>query len=223
MSHELIEGRLHRLDLGFVNAYLVDDGEVTLVDTGIPRSVGSLRAELTQAGYDAEALDRVLLTHFDLDHAGGLAGLGGDVPIYAMEPDASFTDGSAKPPPRNHKGLFQRLTGLLYTPTESVDRLADGETVGSFTAHHTPGHTPGHTVYLHDELPVALLGDLVREDDGRLERPPWFINYDTGQVVESVRGLASLEPAFDVAAMGHGEPLVDAGDAALQELASRLR
>lgn len=135
MSDELIEGRLHRLDLGFVNAYLVDDGEVTLVDAGISRSVGTLRAELTQAGYDAGAL----------------------------------------------------------------------------------------AVYLHDELPVALLGDLVREDDGRLERPPWFINYDTGQVVESIRALASLEPAFDVAAMGHGEPLVDAGDAALQELASRLR
>ncbi|MDZ7702477.1 MAG: hypothetical protein U5J98_10710 [Halobacteriales archaeon] len=112
---------------------------------------------------------------------------------------------------------------MLYTPVEPVERVADGESVGAFTARHTPRLTPGHAVFLHDELPVAFLGDLLREDDGRLAMPPWFINYDTGQVVESIRTIAGLQPTFDAAAMGHGEPLVDAGEDALQKLASRFR
>ena len=42
--------QLWRFDLGSVNAYLVDDGEVTLVDAGTPRSVGTLRSGLATAG-----------------------------------------------------------------------------------------------------------------------------------------------------------------------------
>lgn len=37
---------MYRLDLGFVNASLVDDGDVTLVDAGMGRTVDRLRAEL---------------------------------------------------------------------------------------------------------------------------------------------------------------------------------
>lgn len=140
-----------------------------------------------------------------------------------MEPDASFAEGSKKPPLRSLKGSFQRLTGLLYTPPPGpIERVADGDAVGGFTAYHTPGHTPGHTVYLHETLPVGVLGDLVRESDGRLEAPPWFINYDTRTNASSIRALADRDLEFDIATMGHGEPLTEGGDAALQALARRL-
>lgn len=240
MTEALLDDRVYRLDLGMVNAYLVDDGEpsnarrtssdrrsdggeVTLVDAGTPGGVDTLRSELAAAGYTAADLDRVLVTHFDFDHVGGLAGLEAEGPVYAMEPDASFIDGSATPPLTNHKGLLQRLLGVrLRSPGRPVERLADGDRVGEFTAIHTPGHTPGHVVYRHETLPVALLGDLVREDGGRLEAPPWYINYDTGQNASSVRALADQEREFAVAGMGHGEPLREGGDAALQALARRL-
>lgn len=124
-------------------------------------------------GYGPGNLDRGLLTHFDLDHAGGITGLKTEAPIHASEPDASFADGSAKPAAHEPQGLFQRLTGLLYIAREApIERVADGHAVGAFTARHTPGRTPGHATYLHADPLVALLGDLVRETDGRLETPP---------------------------------------------------
>lgn len=72
MTDELLPGKVYRLDLGRVNAYLVDDGETTLIDAGTPNAVDDLRAELDEAGYDDDDIDRVLITHFDLDHVGTL-------------------------------------------------------------------------------------------------------------------------------------------------------
>ncbi|WP_440991980.1 MBL fold metallo-hydrolase [Haloarchaeobius baliensis] len=215
--------RLWRLDLGSVNAYLVDDGEVTLVDAGTPRSVDRLRSGLATAGYAVDDLDRLLVTHFDLDHVGGIAGLDPDCPCYAMEPDASFVAGSRKPPLGNRKGLFQRAAGLVLTlPDQPVERVTDGEQVGGFTAYHTPGHTPGHTVYHHPELGVAMLGDLVRETDGSLGTLPWPLAYDDRRNDESIRSLADRGLGFEFACMGHGDPITARGDEVLARLAAAL-
>ena len=147
MTTELVDDRVYRLDLGIVNAYLVDDGETTLIDAGTPTATDDLRAALEDAGYGERDLDRVLLTHFDVDHVGTLADLAFDGPIHAAEPDASFLDGSRTPPVSNRKGAFQRVANLFLTrPSAPVRRVADGASVGEFDAYHTPGHTPGHTV-----------------------------------------------------------------------------
>ena len=47
-------------------------------------------------------------------------------------------------------------------------RVADGASVGGFDAVYAPGHTPGHTVYMHEGLDAAFLGDLVAERGGSL-------------------------------------------------------
>ena len=78
MTDELVADRLYRLDLGMVNAYLVDTGETTLVDAGTPNAVNDLRGELDEAGYEVRDIDRVLIAHFDLDHVGTLAHLAFD-------------------------------------------------------------------------------------------------------------------------------------------------
>jgi glyoxylase-like metal-dependent hydrolase (beta-lactamase superfamily II) len=206
-----------------VNAYLVADDETTLIDTGMPNAVDDIRSELNDAGYGDGDIDRVLITHFDLDHVGTLALLDFDGPIYAMEPDASFIDGSQKPPLSNHKGILQRLTDFWLTrPTQPIRRLDEGQTVGNFTTFHTPGHTPGHAVFIHDTLGVAFLGDLVAEDDGALTTAPWILTYDTSENANSVRELAARNPSFEVAAMGHGMPVTENGAAALDELARTL-
>jgi glyoxylase-like metal-dependent hydrolase (beta-lactamase superfamily II) len=96
--------------------------------------------------------------------------------------------------------------------------VADGETVGSFTAYHTPGHTPGHVAYVSEELDVALLGDLVRERRGALVHSPWLMSYDAEAVRRSVRRLVERGPAFSAACLGHGHPLREGGSAALSRL-----
>ena len=229
MSDEVVPG-VHRLDLGFVNAYLVDDRDrdvadpaLTLVDAGTPGKTAELRAEIRAAGYDVDDVDRILCTHYDFDHVGGVAELDLDAPVFAMEPDASLLDGAAKPPLRNHKGLFQRLVGaFLERPARPARRVADGDAVGGFVAHHAPGHTPGHAVFVHEALSLGVLGDLVRGVGGELRASTRYVCYDGARNAESIRSLAARNLGFEAAATGHGEPLRTGGAAALDRLAARL-
>jgi len=224
------------LELGFVpplgaNAYLVDEaalsGEregLTLVDTGFRRNSPSILDELGGLGHGPADLDRVLLTHYDLDHVGGLHRLAPafDGPVYLGAADLALLRGEADPELVHHKGLFHRVVReALPLPDVDCYPLADGDTVGGFTAYETPGHNPGHLIYHHDAASTAFLGDLVWAEDGALTTPFWGDSYDMGELRASVRALAPRLPAFDVAAMGHGDPLTADGSAALQALADR--
>nr|WP_256392291.1 MBL fold metallo-hydrolase [Natronoarchaeum rubrum] len=221
MTTTLVEGLVWQFDLGMVNAYLIDDGEVTLVDAGTPRSADDIRSRMAEIGYEPADIDRVLITHYDLDHVGGIAGLDLDAPIYAREPDASHFEGSASPSPTNRKGLFQRVVGVWVTrPDEPVRRVEDS--IGGFDAYATPGHTAGHTAFVHEELRTALVGDLVTGDDGALSTPPLPMTKDPSRNAESIRELAARELDVDVVAMGHGDPVVEDGAAALADLARRV-
>jgi glyoxylase-like metal-dependent hydrolase (beta-lactamase superfamily II) len=221
MATELVDG-VWRLDLGAVNAYLVEDGdELLLFDAGTPWSAGGIRNGLAAAGYGASEVDRVVVTHYDLDHVGALSKLSElSAPVLLGEPDASYLDGAGSPPLGNHKGSFQRLTGLLLSrPALDVERIDGGDSVGSFTAYHTPGHTPGHLAYVSEARDVAILGDMVREAEGRLRPSPWVISYDTGEVADSIRELARRAPAFAVGCPGHGDPITERASDHLRGLA----
>ncbi|WP_459193773.1 MBL fold metallo-hydrolase [Halosimplex sp. J119] len=213
------------IDLRGTNAYLVDDGgDLTLVDAGMPWQGGDVVTAVAEAGFALDDLDRVFVTHFDVDHVGGLARFDGlDVPIYVGQRDAGLVAGRTSPPLRFPKGGFQRAMGLLYTPPDNdVVPLADGDTVGSFTAYETPGHTPGHVAYVSEELGVALLGDLAMESDGELRPSPWFLSSDTDHNRASVRRLADESPNFEVAAIGHGVPFERGGADRFADLAASL-
>jgi glyoxylase-like metal-dependent hydrolase (beta-lactamase superfamily II) len=222
MVTELREG-VWRIDCGSVNAYLADDDVLTLVDAGTPRDAGTIRAAVEQAGFTVGDIERILVTHYDLDHVGTLSKLGTDAPIYMGAGDVAFFLGDEKPPLGNRKGALQRVAGtLVASPRGEVHGVADGDEIGSFTAFHTPGHTPGHTAYVSEELSVAFVGDLVMERSGELKASPWYLSYDTDRVRESVHYLADQEPAVEVLAMGHGTPFVRDGAVRLAELGERL-
>lgn len=116
MADQLADGVWY-LDLGLIkpfasNAFLVDDGVVqtavegaseqkrddpaegglTLVDTGTWWNEPSIREELADAGFGPGDLDRMLLTHYDLDHVGGLKRLLAefDGPVFLGRPDFGF-------------------------------------------------------------------------------------------------------------------------------------
>ena len=66
---------LYHISLGSVNAYLIEDDGLTLVDTGAPGSTGKLLAAIRAGGKRPEAITRVLLTYWHPDHAGNAAEL----------------------------------------------------------------------------------------------------------------------------------------------------
>jgi glyoxylase-like metal-dependent hydrolase (beta-lactamase superfamily II) len=218
------------LDLGLVpplatNGYLLDDGdEVTLVDPGLPWNRPSIGDELASIGYELDDVSQVIVTHYDLDHAGGLRAFSEfDGPVYMGAADVALATGEDDPSLFHHKGLVHRAVRGLYGLPDGLDvrSVEDGDTLGGFTAYHTPGHNPGHTVYRH-ESGVAFLGDLVWEEGGELTPPFWLDSYDMRAVRESIRDVAERLPAFEVAAMAHGTPLTTDGDEAVGRLARDL-
>jgi glyoxylase-like metal-dependent hydrolase (beta-lactamase superfamily II) len=212
------------IELSGVNAYLVDDGTLTLVDAGLPWHRRSIQRAVAEVAGSMEAIDRVLLTHYDLDHVGTLARLDGlDAPIHVGRVDYPYLVGEQSPPWRNHKGAFQRALGWLASPPDNpVEIVDDGDEIGGLTAHHAPGHTPGHTVYVSESLSVAFLGDLVREDDGALEPSPSIISYDIDAVHESILALRDRLPEFEAACPGHGVPFHEGGRERFSECAETL-
>lgn len=230
MAEEIAPG-VWLLSLGWIepfgaNAYLVDDDALTLVDAGMPLNARGIRPEIEATGAAVSDIERVLVTHYDLDHTGGLARLVPDLdaPVYIGDSDDRLLKGEWDPPWLHHKGLFHRAVRRAFSIPEelAVHSVADGDEIGGFTAHHTPGHNPGHTAYLHEGLGVGLLGDLVWEDDGRLTTPVWLDSYDMGTLRESVRRLAEEGQPFEIACMGHGQPLRAGGHDALRDLAARV-
>jgi len=221
MATELAAG-CWRIACTGVNAYLLDADELVLVDAGTPLDAGTIRSGVADAGHALADVDRVLVTHFDLDHVGALWRLDDDLaaPVHAPEPDASYLTRAAAPP-WSRKGVMQRmLRPLARPPALEVRRVEDGDELAGLTAYHTPGHTPGHTVYAADD--VGFLGDLVFGDGETYDTPPWFVNDDTDAVERSIRELAAADLGFDVGCQGHGAPLPTGAGDALAALAERL-
>lgn len=195
------------------NVYLVDDGDLTLVDAGWPGDEATVREALSGAGVALADIDRVLLTHYDVDHVGSLAALTPelDAPVSVHEADAPYVAGERRPPWLGrtvfgpiHQLLYRRLT----LPDLPIREVVDGDEVGGFRVVHTPGHTPGHVVYVHEGLDAAFLGDLAVGWSDGLKPADRFTSHDAGRARESIREL--LERAtFEYACPGHGPPQDD--------------
>lgn len=218
-----LDSRVYRLVDGPSNVYLVDDGDLTLVDAGIPGDAKSIREGIRALGHAVVDVDRVLLTHYDYDHVGALASLGLDAPIHAGEPDATYVTGAAKPPLSNTKGLMQRVLGRkLDFPDLTSLPVTDDEEIGGFRAYHTPGHTAGHTVYLHEGLDIAFLGDCVRESESTLQPMPGWLCVDAERNHQSIKHLSERTSTFDYGAPGHGDPITAGASAVLRRVAAGL-
>jgi glyoxylase-like metal-dependent hydrolase (beta-lactamase superfamily II) len=212
------------IDLGSVNAYLVDDDVLTLIDAGLPWHSGEIVDAIVEAGFTLSDLDRALVTHYDADHVGGLERLEGlGASVYAGTESAPLVAGRRSPGWDSHKAITQSVARLFYSDTDvEVMGLADGESIGSFTVYDTPGHTSGHVAYVSEKHDAAFLGDLVRESDGALEPSPWYLSEDVTAVRESIRSFADRAPEFETAVVGHGVPFRERGSQRLSDLAETL-
>jgi hydroxyacylglutathione hydrolase len=117
-------------------------------------------------------VEKILLTHGHIDHAGGAAGLAaqlGGVPIEGPHrADKFLLDGLA---------AQGKAYGLTEASNVTPDRwLGEGETVtaaaATFAVLHCPGHSPGSVVLVNHTNRFALVGDvLFRGSIGRTDFP----------------------------------------------------
>jgi hydroxyacylglutathione hydrolase len=132
---------------------------------------------------NALELEKILLTHAHIDHAGGTAELAErcELPIEGPHPDDKFW--IDRLPEQGQMFGFPAPRG--FEPDRWLyDR--DTVTVGEVTldVRHCPGHTPGHVIFFDAEERLALVGDVLFAGSiGRTDFP----RGDHGTLIRSIR------------------------------------
>ncbi|MBA56434.1 MAG: hypothetical protein CMK89_18440 [Pseudomonadales bacterium] len=105
-------------------------------------------------------LDKILLTHAHIDHAGATADLSDEQSLPIIGPhqgDDYWIQGLAE-----QGKMFGFKEARVFEPTQW---LQDGESVqvGNVTLSvlHCPGHTPGHVVFFDPVTKLAIVGDVL--------------------------------------------------------------
>lgn len=116
-------------------------------------------------------VEKILLTHAHIDHAGATAGLAArlQVPVEGPHRDDEFW--IAALPAQSEMFGFPDVRS--FVPDRWLvqgDRVHFGEV--ELEVRHCPGHTPGHVIFFHAPSRVALVGDvLFRGSIGRTDLP----------------------------------------------------
>ncbi len=243
MLHPNVAPGVHRIEDGYVNWYLLEDGaDLTIVDCGMTRSWPSLLAALTQLGRSQSHVKAVVLTHAHFDHVGIAERLRHewDLPVFVHELDSKL---ATHPLNYDHETSTLRYAwrpstmkvltsfmawGMLSTPPLSaVTTYQDNDELnvpGHPKIVFTPGHTYGHcSLYLPDRN-TLIAGDAIVETDPYTQKPgPRMVcRAATANVEQNRHSLDRLvELSAATVLTGHGRPITD-GLAAAVESARRI-
>ncbi len=152
--------------------------KAAVVDPG-----GNIERILKAAAELGVDIERILLTHGHIDHAGGTAGLARQlgVPIEGPEREESFWIDAL---PQQSK-MFGFPQVESFTPDRWLNE-GDQVKVGneSLDVIHCPGHTPGHVVFFSKDARLAVVGDVLFAGSiGRTDFP----RGDHAALVSSIR------------------------------------
>ncbi len=190
-----------------------DDQTVILVDAGAKNSLPQIKKAMQKAGVSFEKLDRIIITHQDLDHIGGIRSILKELPqveVLAHEAEKPYIQGE-KNLVRLNSNFMDRINSLPEEEREKVlsmiknisvevnTALVDGEELnccGGITVIHTPGHTPGHICLYHKKSKTIIAGDAMNIIDGQLTGPNKLMLTEE-DAETAINSLKKLE-AFDV-------------------------
>jgi glyoxylase-like metal-dependent hydrolase (beta-lactamase superfamily II) len=202
------------------NPYLlIDPSGLTLIDAGMPGSHRKILQYINNLGYNPKDLQRIIITHADFDHVGGLAALkaatGARVHAHALESDAIAGGHSSRPlNPRSAlvKFLFDTMARLFKpTPVEVDGFLTDGQSfpvLESLCVLETPGHTPGHISLILPTAGILFSGDSIVSEKTGLRGSSGANTWDQIKADMSVRKQAAL--GVRIICPGHGPVVMEA-------------
>jgi glyoxylase-like metal-dependent hydrolase (beta-lactamase superfamily II) len=228
MLHRDIAEGVHRVEDGYVNWYLLEDGSsLTVVDAGTPAGWKLLGEAVSALGRSLSDVKALLLTHAHYDHVGFAERLRREcrVPVWLHRDDVPLS---------KHPAIFrtERLP-IAYFTSSGLPRVAfDFLKRGAFFARplkevrpyegdgpvdvpgrphvvFTPGHTKGHCALHLPERGLVIAGDaIVTWDPYTGATGPRLVakaaTNDTEQALRSLDKIEALDAG--VVAVGHGEP-----------------
>jgi glyoxylase-like metal-dependent hydrolase (beta-lactamase superfamily II) len=222
---------LHRLGSdprGTVNSYLVvDAGEVTVIDAGLPAFRRLLVEELATLGLGLGAVRALVLTHGDTDHIGFASWLHDEAGIPARvhtddvdrarkevtKPSTGWGPVKARPL-AGFLWYSARHGGLRIPAVDAVEAFEDGAVLdvpGLPRIVHVPGHTPGSVAIHVPGVDAVFLGDAMttRNVLTGVEGPePAPFTLDPAQARASLERIEALDATWVLP--GHG-PAWDGG------------
>ena len=197
-----------------VNAFLVRmPQKLVLVDTGAGGGAGEVAGHLAErlkaAGVDPAKIDLVLITHFHMDHVGGLLKPDGtrafpNALLRVSQAEHDFWTGDpAKVPEHSRKQLPALKAALAaYEAAGAYKPFSPGEALGEdVRVLPTYGHTPGHVCYAFRSGGKELwcLGDLIHFGAVQFPRPSAALAFDW----DSSLATAARKELFRNAAQTH--------------------
>ena len=132
--------------------YLLDLGDLIMIDAGAGRSVPALLENIGSLGFGHRPISAVIATHCHIDHVGGIPQLRARTgcQVIAHEQDAAAMEvgDSVK--------TAAEWYNLKYPPTPVDYKLNEAREVvkferGEVLCLHTPGHTPGSIAVILDQ------------------------------------------------------------------------
>lgn len=211
---------VHLISGVIANPYLIIDIDgLTLIDSGIPGSEKKILKYINNLSYKSTDLKRILITHADYDHIGGLAALvrasGARVFSSRTEADAIAVGRSSrqlKPENLLRKVMYAIANRYVNTRPVQVDDFLIGgqmlDILGGLQVVDTPGHTPGHLSFYAPTASILFAGDSMVSDDNGLYRSVKDNTWDHAKAIESVRKQAAL--GASIVCPGHGPVIKDA-------------
>lgn len=189
-----------------------DDETAVLVDTGFPGQTPLILSTMNGVGVPLSRLDKIIITHQDIDHIGGLADIlkasKHKIEVISHEIEKPYIQGDkklVKSSPENLKRfdtmpeeMRNKMKAVFMNPPKApVDKtVGDGEELpycGGIVAIFTPGHTPGHICLYLRKYKTLITGDALNIVEGKLTGPNSWATYDMGLAIDSLKKLARYD------------------------------
>ena len=162
---------------GFPNyqsCYLVEGGELILIDTGLPSQIDSLYSGIEKHGFSVNEISKIILTHCEHpDHAGNVGTLvkeNPDIQVYIHPEGLEYlTEPSIESENRKKVMLPQmaaRFGEQIPVPNSRICFLENGQIfdLGNdvrLKIMFTPGHQPSGLVIFEEKSKGLFINDLV--------------------------------------------------------------
>ena len=186
MNIEVMDLRFMETEEIIASFLLTGEGPTAIVETGPTTCIESLMQGLKDRGVAPEDVEKVLLTHVHLDHAGASGNLAERLPnavFYVHEvghphmadPSTLIKSATRIYGEENMEELFGEMRPV---PENRLVELKDGEEIevagGVLVANDTPGHAFHHMAFYEPESGALFTGDVagVRLPGQSYVKPP---------------------------------------------------